>query len=163
MGQNVMNEGDSLSLGWAVGILDGEYDQFINAFGVDISNDVVIQNTPDLTASFSLTYNTPLADGDLQIQNTISHRGDSSQFEIPFPELDQEAYTLWNASAVWDSADGRWQFGVHGRNLTDEEYRVSGYDFVNNDTLAPELGLEGTLIGYYGPPRTVTATAAWRY
>jgi iron complex outermembrane receptor protein len=52
---------------------------------------------------------------------------------------------------------------VHGRNLLDEEYKVSGYDFVNNTTLAPELGLEGTLIAYYGNPRTITATAAFRY
>ncbi|MEC9251188.1 MAG: TonB-dependent receptor, partial [Pseudomonadota bacterium] len=163
IGADVMTGGDTLTLGWAVGLLDGEYDEFINAFGVDVSDDVVIQNTPDITASFTLTYVAPLADGDLSVINTISHRGDSSQFEFPFPELDQDAYTLWNASAVWESGDGQWQFGLHGRNLTDEEYRVSGYDFVNNDTLAPELGLEGTLIGYYGPPRTVTATVAWRY
>lgn len=163
IGVDVMTGGDMLTLGWAVGLLDGEYDEFINAFGVDVSDDVVIQNTPDITASFTLTYVAPVADGDLSVINTISHRGDSSQFEFPFPELDQDAYTLWNASAVWESGDGQWQFGLHGRNLTDEEYRVSGYDFVNNDTLAPELGLEGTLIGYYGPPRTVTATVAWRY
>lgn len=163
LGQDVFAQGDIMTLGWAIGLLDGEYDQFINAFGVDVSNDVVIQNTPDTTASATLTYITPLHGGDLSVINTISHRGDSSQFEFPFPLLDQGAYTLWNASIVWEGEDGHWQFGLHGRNLTDEEYRVSGYDFVNNTTLAPELGLEGTLIGYYGPPRTVTATIAWRY
>ncbi|MFT6660031.1 TonB-dependent receptor [Maricaulis maris] len=163
LGQDVFAQGDIMTLGWAIGLLDGEYDQFINAFGVDVSNDVVIQNTPDTTASATLTYITPLHGGDLSVINTISHRGDSSQFEFPFPLLDQGAYTLWNASMVWEGEDGHWQFGLHGRNLTDEEYRVSGYDFVNNTTLAPELGLEGTLIGYYGPPRTVTATIAWRY
>ena len=163
LGQDVFAQGDIMTLGWAIGLLDGEYDQFINAFGVDVSNDVVIQNTPDTTASATLTYITPLHGGDLSVINTISHRGDSSQFEFPFPLLDQGAYTLWNASMVWEGEDGHWQFGLHGRNLTDEEYRVSGYDFVNNTTLAPELGLEGTLIGYSGPPRTVTATIAWRY
>ncbi|MAC89009.1 TonB-dependent receptor [Maricaulis sp.] len=163
LAQDVFAQGDIMTLGWAIGLLDGEYDQFINAFGVDVSNDVVIQNTPDTTASATLTYITPLHGGDLSVINTISHRGDSSQFEFPFPLLDQGAYTLWNASMVWEGEDGHWQFGLHGRNLTDEEYRVSGYDFVNNTTLAPELGLEGTLIGYYGPPRTVTATIAWRY
>ena len=163
LGQDVFAQGDIMTLGWAVGLLDGEYDQFINAFGVDVSDQVVIQNTPDTTASATLTYITPLHGGDLSVINTISHRGDSSQFEFPFPLLDQGAYTLWNASMVWEGEDGHWQFGLHGRNLTDEEYRVSGYDFVNNTTLAPELGLEGTLVGYYGPPRTVTATISWRY
>ena len=163
LGQDVFAQGDIMTLGWAIGLLDGEYDQFINAFGVDVSNDVVIQNTPDTTASATLTYITPLHGGDLSVINTISHRGDSSQFEFPFPLLDQGAYTLWNASMVWEGDDGHWAFGLHGRNLTDEEYKVSGYDFVNNTTLAPELGLEGTLVAYYGPPRTVTATIAWRY
>ncbi len=160
---DMANAGDNLSLTWALGLIDGEYDEFINAFGVDVSDEVVIQNTPDTTLSATLTYTTPFYDGDLAILGTVSHRGDSSQFEFPFDELDQDAYTLFNLSAVWDSADGHWQAGIHGRNLTDEEYIVAGYDFVNNDTLAPELGLEGTLIGYYGPPRTVTATFAYRY
>ena len=67
----------------------------------------------------------------------------------------------WNASITWQG--DHWGFGVHGRNLTDERYKVAGYDFVNNDTLAPELGLEGTLTAYYGDPRTVTATVSYRY
>ena len=163
LGEGVANAGDSLDLSWAIGYLDGEYQEFINAFGVDVSDDVVIQNTPDLTASATLSYVTPLHGGDLTVLGTVSHRGDSSQFEFPFAELDQEAYTLFNASAVWDSEDGRYQVGLHGRNLTDEEYRVSGYDFVNNDTLASELGAEGVLTAYYGNPRTFTATFAVRY
>ncbi|WP_203291390.1 TonB-dependent receptor [Maricaulis parjimensis] len=159
----IFHEDDNLSFTWALGLLDGQYDQFVNAFGVDVSSDVVIQNTPDVTASLTATYTRPMGDGDLAVLNTLSHRGDSSQFEFPFPLLDQPAYTLWNASVVWTSSDDRWEFGLHGRNLTDKEYKVSGYDFVNNATLAPELGLEGTLIAYYGNPRTVTATAAFRY
>jgi iron complex outermembrane receptor protein len=160
---SVFAGGDNLSMNWAVGMLDGEYDQFINAFGVDISNQVVIQNTPDLTASATLSYVAPLGEGDLTVLNTLSHRGDSSQFETPFAMLDQPSFTLWNASAVWDSADGQWQVGIHGRNLTDERYKVAGYDFVDNTTLAPELGLEGTLTAFYGAPRTITATLAWRH
>ena len=163
LGEQIFNEADSLNLNWAIGWLDGEYDEFINAFGVDVSNQVVIQNTPDLTASATLTYQTPLAGGDLTVINRVSHRGASSQFEFPFPALDQGSFTLWNMSFVWDDPDGRYQLGLHGRNLTDEEYRVAGYDFVNNNTLAPELGLEGTLTAFYGAPRTVTATFAWRY
>ncbi|WP_420434879.1 TonB-dependent receptor [Hyphobacterium sp.] len=160
---DMSGRGDTLSLDWALGLLDGEYGTFINAFGQDISNQVEIQNTPELTAAATLTYTTPLRNGELTILNTLSHRGDSTQFEIPFDRIDQEAFTLWNASLVWDSDDGRWQFGIHGRNLTDERYIVAGYDFVNNATLAPELGLEGTLTAFYGDPRTVTGTIAFRY
>jgi len=163
LGRDVLTGGDALNFSWALGILDGNYVEFINAFGVDISNQVQIQNTPEATLSATLSYLAPFAGGDLNASTTVSYRGDSSQFEIPFPELDQEAYSLWNASVVWDSEDGTWQMGLHGRNLTDEEYRVSGYDFVNNTTLAPELGSSAVLIGYYGNPRTVTATLAYRF
>ncbi|MGK0266625.1 MAG: iron complex outermembrane receptor protein [Maricaulis sp.] len=163
LGRDVFTNGDALNFAWSVGLLDGNYDEFINAFGVDISNQVQIQNTPAATLSTTLSYMTSFSGGELNSQITASYRGDSSQFEIPFPALDQTAYTLWNASVVWDSEDGAWQMGLHGRNLTDEEYRVSGYDFVNNTTFAPELGRSGTLVGYYGNPRTFTATLAYRY
>lgn len=159
--EDMAAQADSLNFSWSLGYLDGEYDEFISGFGQDISDQAVIQNTPDWTASGTLAYVVPVRDGDLSVISTVAYRGDSSQFEIPFPLLDQEAYTLWNASIVWER--DRWQFGLHGRNLADERYKVAGYDFVNNDTLAPELGLEGTLTAYYGDPRTVTATVAYRY
>lgn len=162
-GQDTFTPGDAFNLTWALGYLDGHYGQFISGLGVDISNQVQIQNTPRTTANASLAYMVPSFGGDLTLMGQVAYRGDSSQFEIPFPVLDQESFALWNASVVWDSADGRWQFGVHGRNLTDEEYRVAGYDFVNNTTFAPELGLEGVLTAYYGDPRTFTATVAYRY
>ena len=161
--QDAMVPGDAFNLTWAIGYLDGRYGQFISGLGVDISNQVQIQNTPRTTANASLAYMVPSFGGDLTMMGQVAYRGDSTQFEVPFPVLDQESFALWNASVVWDSADSRWQFGVHGRNLTDEEYRVAGYDFVNNTTFAPELGLEGVLTAYYGDPRTFTATVAYRY
>ncbi|MAL10561.1 MAG: TonB-dependent receptor [Maricaulis sp.] len=161
--QDVFGPGDAVNATWALGYLDGHYGQFISGLGVDISDQVQIQNTPRTTANATLSYETPVFGGMLTTLGQVAYRSDSSQFEIPFARLDQEAFALWNASVVWDSADGRWQAGVHGRNLTDERYRVSGYDFVNNTTLAPELGLEGTLTAWYGDPRTYTATIAYRY
>ncbi len=160
---DMSGRGDTLTFNWSLGLLDGSYDTFINAFGVDISNQVEIQNTPDTTASATLTYTTPVRNGELTALTTVSYRGDSSQFEIPFAAIDQEAYSLWNASVLWNSDDGRWQFGIHGRNLSDERYKVAGYDFVDNTTFAPELGLEGTLTAFYGDPRTFTGTIAFRY
>jgi iron complex outermembrane recepter protein len=160
LGEDVFRPGDAVDLGWTIGYIDGEYDQFINAFGVDVSNTANIQNTPDWTASTTISYSTPVAEGDLNLLAMASYRGDSSQFEFPSPLIDQEAFTLINASAVWSSDSGAWQLGLHGRNLTDERYVVAGYDFVN---VATPLGLEGTLTAFYGDPRTVTATVAFRY
>ena len=41
--------------------------------------------------------------------------------------------------------------------LSDERYKVSGYNFVNQTgptTFVPTLGREGTLTAFYGDPRT---------
>ncbi|KAA5804754.1 TonB-dependent receptor [Alkalicaulis satelles] len=162
LAEDAFTSGDTLDLNWAIGYLNGEYDEFIDAFGVDISDQAVIQNTPEWMASGTLNYTVPLSNGALSVINTLAYRGSYSQFEIPNPTLDQDGYTLWNASVVWNSNDGRWQAGVHGRNLTDERYKVSGYNFINADG-TPNLGLEGTLTAFYGDPRTVTATIAFRY
>ena len=162
LAEDAFATGDSLDFSWAVGYLNGQYDEFINAFGVDVSDTAVIQNTPEWMAAGTLNYTVPLSNGALSIINTLAYRGSYSQFEIPNATLDQDGYTLWNASVVWNSNDGRWQAGIHGRNLTDERYKVSGYNFINaNGT--PNLGLEGTLTAFYGDPRTYTATIAFRY
>lgn len=166
LGEDMFADGDALTLAWTLGFLDGEYDQFVNAFGVDISSQVSIQNTPDYTGSATMAYSTPAHGGTLDLSTTVSFRGDSQQFELSSPLIDQEAFALWNAGAVWTSGEGDWSLALHGRNLTDERYIVAGYDFVTENpdgTFTPTLGLEGTLTAFYGDPRTFTATFAYRY
>lgn len=151
---------DNWSFAWALGYIDAEYKQFIDAFGVDVSDQRVFQNTPELTASGFVTYEMPLTlfsrEGGLSVITSASFRDDTSQFETPIPLLDQESYTLWDLSVVWEADDGRIRAGVHGKNLTDEEYKVAGYNF-------PTLGLEGNVTAFYGNPMTVTATVEFRF
>jgi iron complex outermembrane receptor protein len=149
---------DTWSFRWAVGWLDAEYTQFIDAFGEDVSDQAVFQNTPEWTASGSLTYERPLSlfgnGGQFFFIPSFAYRDDASQFEFPIPLLDQEAFTLFDLSIVWEDDDGHWRVGLHGKNLGDEEYKVAGYNF-------PALGLEGNVTAFYGPPRTVTATVEY--
>ncbi len=152
--------GSDLSLAWSLGLIDAEYNEFIDAFGVDVADQRVFQNTPDATASATLTYDFPLAlfgkSGRLALINTLSHRDESSQFEAPNPFLDQDTFTLWDLSLVWEDDAGHWRAGLHGKNLTDEEYKVAGYFF-------PTLGLEGSVTAFYGNPFTATATVEYRF
>lgn len=164
--EDMVNAGDYLNFGWSLGYLDAEYDEFIDAFGNDVSDQRVIQNTPDWTANGRLAYDTPFQGGNLLMNTSLSYRGDSSQFEVPNEFLDQEAYTLWDASIRWETADERWGFSLTGKNLTDEEYIVAGYNFVTvnaDGTFTPTLGLEGTLTAFYGDPRTVTAGVDYKF
>jgi iron complex outermembrane receptor protein len=149
---------DHWSFRWAVGWLDAEYTEFVDATGQDVSDQAVFQNTPEWTASGALTYERPLSlfgsDGRFFFIPSIAYRSEASQFEFPNELLDQDAFALWDLSIVWEDDDGHWRVGLHGKNLGDEEYKVAGYNF-------PTLGLEGNVTAFYGPPRTVTATVEY--
>jgi iron complex outermembrane receptor protein len=86
---------------------------------------------------------------------SLAYRGDTVQFEMPTPELNQAAYTLWDLSVVWTEQGGRWSFGVHAKNLGDEEYVTAGF-------YSPTLGLEKNITAFYGNPRQVWATLQYR-
>ena len=158
--EGLFQANDNWSFGWAIGYLDAEYKEFIDATGTDVASQAVFQNTPEWTASGTATFETPLAlfdnAGSFAVITSLSYRDDTSQFEFPNALLDQKSYTLWDLSLVWEDDDGRWRAGIHGKNLGDEEYKVAGYDF-------PTLGLEGNVTAFYGNPMTVTATAEYRF
>ncbi|RMB08487.1 TonB-dependent receptor [Eilatimonas milleporae] len=162
--------GDGLNFAWTLGYLDAEFNEFIDAFGNDVADQRVFQNTPDWTLSGNLTYSRPLSfggtDGLFSVINTVAYRSAASQFEEPNPFLDQPGFALWDASLVWESDDGRLQFGLHAKNITDKEYIVAGYNFITpgpDGALIPNLGTEGTLTAFYGNPRTVLGTFQIRF
>ncbi|WP_439476654.1 TonB-dependent receptor [Brevundimonas sp.] len=147
---------DNLSANFAVGYLNSDFEEFLRynlttMVFEDISDQVVLQNAPDWTGYFGFTWIGDVAGGDLAVTPSISYRGDSSMFEFPNPILDQQAYSLVDLSIVWTDPTDRFTVGVYGKNLTDEEYRVGGYNF-------PGALFNNSIIGYYGPPQTVTAS-----
>jgi iron complex outermembrane receptor protein len=159
LAQNLGRNGGDLNMAWAIGYIDAEYNEFIDAFGNDVADQRVFQNTPEWTAAGTLSYNTPVNWGGLlNLITTLSFRDDHSQFEAPNPFLDQDSYTLWDLSAVWTDTSGHWQVGLHGKNLTDEEYKVAGYYFP-----FPTLGLEGTVTAFYGNPRQFWVDVQYRW
>jgi len=161
LGESWISQGDELSTTVSVGYIDAKYDEFIGPTGADVANQRVFQNTPEWTSSWRVNYITPFTlvntEGELTVINSLSYRSESSQFEVPMALLDQEAYTLWDLSFIFRSDKG-WSLGVHGKNLSDERYKVAGYNFVTiNPTtgvVTPTLGREGTLTAFYGDPRT---------
>ena len=77
---------------------------------------------------------------------------------------------------MWNARNDRFSLGVHGRNLTNKHYVVSGYNFLrqNPDTGAftlangtpgfnSTLGNEGVYTAYYGNPRQVFVTAGVKF
>ncbi len=150
---------ENLSANFAVGYIKAEFDEY-RALDLtqtppairDFADSRVFQNTPEWTGNFGLTYRHDLGDnGSLTFSPSASYRDAFSMFEIP-SSLDQDSYWLVDASVVWTSADERYRVGLHGKNLTDETYRVGGYNFPQ--TAGVLFG--NSVTAFYGPPQTVT-------
>jgi iron complex outermembrane receptor protein len=178
LAQDFAAPGDRLNLLGAIGFIDAQYDEYITNIGnrpTDVADYREVQNTPRWTASGTLSYQTPLGAGRLNINTTLSYRSKTYQFEIPNPYIDQSGYALWDASIVYTAPDDRWSIGLHGKNLTNVEYKTSGYTFINvnpttgapilagNGLPTSALGREGTLTAFYGNPRQVFVTASFRF
>jgi iron complex outermembrane receptor protein len=187
MAQDMATSGDRLTFAGTLGYLDAKYLHFVTVesydpvtgallkspIEIDVAKYRKIQNTPKWTASGSLDYDTPAWGGRLNLNTTLSYRSKSQQFETAIPDLDQGAFALWDANMVWRSPGGRYEFGVHGKNLANKKYVVSGYNFMLQNPytgafivksgapgLSSTLGLNGVLTGYYGNPRQVWLSAA---
>lgn len=165
---------DALTLTGMVGYIDAEITEIISA-GVNIADAFVTQNTPELSGRLGFNYVHDFATGgDVTFNGSASYRDEYFLFNVPnqgfapgtsafFPQggpaLDPDAYTLIDLSAVYTSENDRWRFGLYGRNLTDEEYRVAAYNFVTPS----QLGLDSAYSAFYGAPQTFMASFEVRY
>ena len=153
-----------------LGFIDAEIVEILSA-GVNIADQFVTQNTPEMTGRAALNYTTDLGNnrGEISVTGAASYRdaynlfnvpnsgfpaGQSAVFPAGGPALDPDAYTLVDLSLVWTSPSDKYRFGLHGRNLTDEEYRVAAYNFVTPS----QLGVDGAYSAFYGAPTTFTAS-----
>ena len=179
LGRDIAASGDRLSLTGAVGWIDAKYKEFLVSIPgrgpVDTAEFVRIQNTPEWTANATLAYTAPVGEGSLYLGTALTYRSKTIQFEVPNPFYDQPAYALWDASVVYTAPNDRWSIGLYGKNLTDQEYKTAGYNFIRVDPVTGALqfdaqgrpisglGREGTLTAFYGNPRQVFLTATFKY
>lgn len=166
-------DGSRMTVIGTLGYIDAQYDQFI-VNGADVSGLRGIQNTPRWTLSSTIAARVAVGAGSLDASSTISYRSFTQQFEVPSPFLDQPAYALLDASVVWTAPGERWSIGVHGRNLTDQRYVTSGYQFLSvaadgtplrtgTGNVIPSLGREGIATAFYGNPRQIFGTVSFRF
>ncbi len=142
------------TLGW----IDGKYKEFL-VNGVNVANQRFIQNTPEWTLSGTLGTYLPIGQGTLNASTTLSYRSSTHQFETAIPWLDQPGYALLDANVTYSFGEGRYQIGIHGKNLTDQHYITSGYNYLSynpaTNVYTSSLGREGIATAFYGNPRQV--------
>ncbi len=164
---------DYFTLSGNLGLINAEIKEILSG-GVNVADQYVTQNTPEMQGRIALNYMGELFGGDLSVTGSLSYRDEYYLFNVPnggfgpgesavFPEggpaLDPDSHTLADLSLVWTAPSERYRFGIHGRNLTDEEYRVAAYNFV----YPSQLGADGAYSVFYGAPRTVTASFSFDF
>jgi len=151
---------DDLSFDLAIGTFNSKIEEN-NAIPPLIG----ISNTPEYTVNFAVNYVLTTAIGDVAFNANYYYRDDYRLFEDS-DLLQEEGYGMLNMSVSWQHEDGHWYASLHGKNLTDKEYLVGGYNFVGvaaDGSYTPGLGGDTTLIGYYGDPRTISLTVGYRF
>ncbi len=159
---------ENLSAKLVLGYLNAEFVEVIDAvFGNvaepydDGTGNIVdpweMQNAPKWNGQLSLNYLANLGDaGSLTLTTAVSYRDRTRMFDQTASILDQKSYALWDAGAVWNSADDHWSAALHVKNINDKLYRTGGYNF-------PATAGEDAILGFYGAPRTWTVSLAYEF
>ncbi len=95
--------------------------------------------------------------GDLSVEQGYQYRSKTKVANTIPSITDQDSYDILDVGVAYTTANRAWRFALEGKNVLDEEYRVAGYDFGNLTTQ------HLSQIGFYGPPRTVTASVEVRF
>ncbi|HYE48120.1 MAG TPA: TonB-dependent receptor [Azospirillaceae bacterium] len=152
---------DALTATTAIGYTNADFKEFlqfdlVSRQYVDVSDSRVFQNTPKWNGNLTLTYLHQLEqNGSVALTGSGSYRSSYNLFETP-SAIDQGSFWLLDASIVWTSESGNFNVGLHGKNLANEKYRVGGYLF-------PGALLGNSIIAFYGPPRTFTASVGMKF
>ncbi|MES2441635.1 MAG: TonB-dependent receptor [Pseudomonadota bacterium] len=158
--------GSAITFAGTLGYIDGKYKEFLVG-GVNVASQRAIQNTPKWTLSGTLGTYVPIGDGSLNLSSTLSYRSDTHQFEVPIPWLDQPGYALLDANLTYSFAGDHFSLGLHGKNLTDQRYITSGYNYLSRNATTgvytSTLGLEGIATAFYGNPRQVFVTGTVKF
>ncbi|WAC63618.1 TonB-dependent receptor [Pseudoxanthomonas sp. SL93] len=132
--------------------LDAEYDEFITS-GVNVADTQYFTNAPEFSGAVNVEYRTDLANGGrLSARVGYSYQSEVWPTTDLSPVIKQEGYGLANAGVIWKVNDA-WSLSLQGSNLTDEEYRTTGYN----------IPAYGVLTGFYGTPRQYSLTARYDF
>jgi iron complex outermembrane receptor protein len=135
-----------------------EYNAFIPGTGlVDVADQRKLQNTPKWTGSVSALLSHDMGEaGSISVIPAASYRSFTQQFETATPLLDQPAYWLYDVDATWTSASGKYEVGLHGKNLSDKKVKIGGYNF-------PGALYGNSISAFYGAPRTWTVSLGAKF
>ncbi|MGI9273953.1 MAG: TonB-dependent receptor [Endozoicomonas sp.] len=167
---------DALTIDANIAYIDSRFDEYENATCMrpqyaavtcvggsqDLSGERINATSP-LTANLNATYS-GLLDGGMGwfVRGEAAYKGERTDFPDLDPVSEQKAYTLYNASIGFTSADGSWQATLWGKNLTDKEY-ISQYSRSRDATLFPVPNRAEGVTAAIGDPRSYGLTVKYNF
>lgn len=142
--------------------MDAKFDEYMFK-GVNIAKQQAMTNAPDFSGAINLEWRTDLANGGhLSARAGYSYQSkvvatteivkDPVTGALASP-ITQDGYGLVNANVTWRINDA-WSLSLAGTNLTNKEYRTTGYNLVS---------ALGVMTGFYGAPRQFSLTARYNF
>ena len=172
---NATIKGVELEYNWAsrgffglsgfVAYLDAEPDEFLDENEDGFVDTQVITNAPELTGAIRGNFDFPVGGGLITASIGYTYRDESMLTneggadprdptgQTPLEPLIQPSFGLLDAWIAWLSPEARWRIGLSAKNLTDEEYLLTGYN----------LPVFGVVTGSYGAPLTIIGTVEFRF
>ena len=154
------------------GYINAQFNEFLDTDPltgelVDLSDTVVITNTPKWSINSGFDYSFDSYDGYMVLAGNVSYRSPTNIFEVP-SRLDMGSFAVTNLSLNYFHDNDKFTASLHVRNLFDKEYRIAGYNFPatfgpNGELIAGGTGGDDTVVGYYGDPRTVEFVVGYRF
>lgn len=129
-----------LELSGFLGISHGEYDEYINRFGVDLAGNTLV-NMPELSGGLAAQYRWPLNAYSLmgilrgEYLYTGAHYFDAEN------RLEQDGYGLVNLRAGVENDD--FSVMLFAKNLFDTDYRSYGYRDFESSAFATDIAIAG--------------------
>jgi len=127
---------EGLTITGGLSYIEPEYDEF-EAIDPDTGeledlSDRPFTNVPEWTANLMAQYLCDLDNaGSIRLRGDMSYKDDifysDDDQSASFERLHADSYTIYNAGVTYISADEHWEFGVFGRNLSDEREIRGGF------------------------------------
>ena len=153
---------DNFTISGNLAWLDAKYDTYIFK-GFNIADQQEFTNAPDFSGALNLEYRTDIgAAGSLSARVGYSYQSRVvATTEVVYDPvtkarvapITQDGYGLVGAGVIW-KPNTAWSVSLQGSNLTDKEYRTTGYNLYS---------ALGVLTGFYGPPRQYSLTVKYDF
>lgn len=153
---------DNFNISGNLAWLDAKFDTYMFK-NVNIADQQEFTNAPDFSGALNAEYRIDLDGGgslSARVGYTYQSRVVATTEVVKDPvtlatvqPITQDGYGLMGAGIIWKANDA-WTVSLQGSNLTDKEYRTTGYN------LYAALGVH---TGFYGPPRQYSLTVKYDF